>query len=66
MEYNTAAQVMEYSEVYYYRRMSKKSKEKKHHGKKGVKWDINCNFSEKTIMTIAVKTVLRDGVIGKA
>jgi hypothetical protein len=37
----------------------------KHHGKKGVKWDINYSFSEKTTMTIATETVLREDVIGK-
>ena len=37
-----------------------------HHGKNGVKWDINYNFSEKTIITVAAKTVLREDVIGKA
>jgi hypothetical protein len=36
-----------------------------HHGKKGVKWDINYNFSEKTTMTIAAETVLGEDVIGK-
>jgi hypothetical protein len=34
-----------------------------HHGKKGVKWDINYNFSEKTTMTIAAETILREDVI---
>jgi hypothetical protein len=36
-----------------------------HHGKKGVKWDINCNFSEKTTMTIAAETAFCEDVIGK-
>jgi hypothetical protein len=36
-----------------------------HHGKKGVQWDINHNFFEKTTMTIAAKTVSREDVIGK-
>jgi hypothetical protein len=36
-----------------------------HHEKKGVKWDINCNFSEKTTMTIAAETVFREDVIEK-
>ena len=36
-----------------------------HHGKKGVKWDINYNFSEKTTMTIAAETALGEDVIGK-
>ena len=36
-----------------------------HHGEKSVKWDINYNFSEKTTMTIAAETILREVVIGK-
>jgi hypothetical protein len=36
-----------------------------HYGKKGVKWDINYKFSQKTTMTIAAETVLREDVIGK-
>jgi hypothetical protein len=36
-----------------------------HHGKNGAKWDINNNFSEKTSITIAAKTILREDVIGK-
>jgi hypothetical protein len=35
-----------------------------HHGKTGVKWDINYNFSEKSTI-IAAETVLREDVIGK-
>jgi hypothetical protein len=35
------------------------------HGKKGVKWDINYNFSEKTTMAITAETVLLEDVIGK-
>jgi hypothetical protein len=38
---------------------------KYHYGKKGVKWGINYNFSEKTTMAIAAETVLREDVIGK-
>ena len=29
-----------------------------HYGKKGVKWGINYNFSEKTIIIFVAKTVL--------
>ena len=36
-----------------------------HHGKKGVKWEINYNFSEKSTTTITAKTVLHEDVIGK-
>jgi hypothetical protein len=36
-----------------------------HQEKKGVKWDINYNFSEKITMTIAAETVLREDIIGK-
>ena len=36
-----------------------------HHGKKGVKWDIDYNFSEKTTITIAAEIVLREDVIRK-
>jgi hypothetical protein len=34
-------------------------------GKKGVKWDINYNFSEKTTMIFVAKTVLYEAFIGK-
>ena len=36
-----------------------------HYGKKGVKWGINYNFFEKTIMIFAAKTVLYEDYIGK-
>ena len=36
-----------------------------HYGKKGGKWDISYNFSEKTTMTVAAETVLCEDVIGK-
>jgi hypothetical protein len=42
-----------------------------HHGKNGVKWDINNNYFEKittitiTTITIAAETILREDVIGK-
>ena len=35
------------------------------HEKKGAKWDINYSFSEKTTMTIAAESILREDVIGK-
>ena len=36
-----------------------------HQGKKGVKWDIKYNFSEKTTKIIAAEIVLREDVIEK-
>ena len=36
-----------------------------HHGKKGVKSDINYNFPKKTTMKIAAEPVLREDVIEK-
>ena len=36
-----------------------------HYGKKGVKWDINYNFSEKATMIFVAKTVLYENFTGK-
>jgi hypothetical protein len=36
-----------------------------HHGKKGVKSNINYYCSEKTTMAIAAEIILREDVIGK-
>ena len=43
----------------------KKREGKYHYGKKGVKWGINYNFSEKTTTIFAEKTVLYEDFIGK-
>jgi hypothetical protein len=36
-----------------------------HYGKKGIKWGINFNFSEKTTMIFAAENVLHKYVLGK-